>query len=369
MYIHWVGLPELTHAEYERYSRHLILPEVGLEGQRKLNAARVLLVGAGGLGSPAALYLAAVGVGTLGLVDFDVVEASNLQRQILFTTEDVGRSKLASARTRLVAMNPGVRVETHASGFLNGTFAILGNTTIDVSGTFSAEGSEVWEGEEYMPVASNSSTGYVIDVTLLVTTRVTANLWVNATTTYGSLPPFNLSVGDSVSAPFTSEVTAATSFSFFGFGQHMENRTSVAGSWTRQVLRQENVTVEAGTFSTYRMNESLGGFPGLAAVAPASGANETAWFSNDAGYYVKRVAYVNGSPVAEMRLKSYTYPASPSGLSLLDVVLITAVPIAVFALLLTLALRRRKARRSAAKGSSGAGPVGELPPREPGGKE
>ena len=113
MYIHWVGLPELTHAEYERYSRHLILPEVGLEGQRKLNAARVLLVGAGGLGSPAALYLAAVGVGTLGLVDFDVVEASNLQRQILFTTEDVGRSKLASARTRLVAMNPGVRVETH----------------------------------------------------------------------------------------------------------------------------------------------------------------------------------------------------------------------------------------------------------------
>ena len=113
MYIHWVGLPELTHAEYERYSRHLILPEVGLEGQRRLKAARVLLVGAGGLGSPAALYLAAVGVGTLGLVDFDVVEASNLQRQILFTTEDVGRSKLASARTRLVAMNPGVRVETH----------------------------------------------------------------------------------------------------------------------------------------------------------------------------------------------------------------------------------------------------------------
>src|SRR3972149_181573 len=113
MCIHWVGLPELTHAEYERYSRHLILPEVGLEGQRRLKAARVLLVGAGGLGSPAALYLAAVGVGTLGLVDFDVVQASNLQRQILFTTEDVGRSKLASARTRLVAMNPGVRVETH----------------------------------------------------------------------------------------------------------------------------------------------------------------------------------------------------------------------------------------------------------------
>src|SRR3989304_10484268 len=109
MYIHWVGLPELTHAEYERYSRHLILPEVGLEGQRRLKAARVLLVGAGGLGSPAALYLAAVGVGTLGLVDFDVVEASNLQRQILYGTADAGRSKLTSARTRLHATHTGGR--------------------------------------------------------------------------------------------------------------------------------------------------------------------------------------------------------------------------------------------------------------------
>ncbi len=267
------------------------------------------------------------------------------------------------------ALAGGVQVETHASGFLNGTFAILGNTTIGVSGTFSADGSEVWEGDDYLPVASNTSTDYVIDVTFVVTTKVTANLWVNATTSYGSLPPFNLSVGDFVSVPFTSDVTAATSVSFFGSGQHMENRTSVAGSWTRQVLRQENVTVEAGTFSTYRMNESLGGFPGIAAVAPGSGANETSWFSNDAGYYVKRVAYVNGTPVAEMRLKSYTYPASPAGFRLFDVVVITAVPIAVFALLLALVLRRRKARRSAAKGSSGAGPVGELPPPKPGGKE
>ncbi len=264
----------------------------------------------------------------------------------------------------------GVRVETHASGFLNGTFALLGNTTIGVSGTFSSDGSEVWEGSDYLPVASNTSSGYVVDVTILfVTTQVTANLWANATTTYDSFPPFNLSVSDSASAPFTSEVTAATSVSFFGSSQTMENRTSVAGTWVRQVLRQENVTVEAGTFSSYRLNESLGGFPGIAAVAPASGANETAWFSNDVGYYVKRIAYVNGSPAAEMRLKSYTYPASASGLTLLDVVLIIAVPVAVFALLLAVAFRRRKARRSAAKGSSGAGPVGELPPKEPGGNE
>jgi adenylyltransferase/sulfurtransferase len=105
--------PGLTHDEVTRYSRHLIMPEVGVEGQRRLKAARVLCIGAGGLGSPAALYLAAAGVGTLGIVDFDSVDASNLQRQILHGTPDVGRPKLESARTRLTALNPGVRIETH----------------------------------------------------------------------------------------------------------------------------------------------------------------------------------------------------------------------------------------------------------------
>ncbi len=105
--------PALTDAEVVRYSRHLILPEVGPDGQRRLKGARVLLVGAGGLGSPAALYLAAAGVGTLGLVDFDVVDASNLQRQILHGTPDVNRPKLKSAADRLNALNPEVRVEPH----------------------------------------------------------------------------------------------------------------------------------------------------------------------------------------------------------------------------------------------------------------
>src|SRR5438046_4646758 len=91
------ALPKLSHEEILRYSRHLILPDVGLEGQRKLKAARVLLVGAGGLGSPAALYLAAAGVGTIGLVDFDVVDKTNLQRQIIHGTATVGRTKLDSA--------------------------------------------------------------------------------------------------------------------------------------------------------------------------------------------------------------------------------------------------------------------------------
>jgi len=108
-----VNLPELSRDEIERYSRHLLLPEVGLEGQRKLKAARVLLIGAGGLGSPAALYLAAAGVGTLGIVDFDVVDVTNLQRQIIHGTSDVGRSKLASAIDRLREVNPHVAVEPH----------------------------------------------------------------------------------------------------------------------------------------------------------------------------------------------------------------------------------------------------------------
>ncbi|HWA96271.1 MAG TPA: molybdopterin-synthase adenylyltransferase MoeB [Terracidiphilus sp.] len=106
-------LPELTNDELARYSRHIILPEVGIEGQRKLKAAKVLCVGTGGLGSPLAFYLAAAGIGTLGLVDFDVVDASNLQRQILHTTKDVGRKKLDSAADKLTALNPGLNVVKH----------------------------------------------------------------------------------------------------------------------------------------------------------------------------------------------------------------------------------------------------------------
>jgi adenylyltransferase/sulfurtransferase len=108
-----IELPELTEDDLVRYSRHLILPEVGIEGQRKLKAARVLCVGTGGLGSPLALYLAAAGVGTLGLVDFDVVDASNLQRQIIHSTADIGRKKLDSAEEKLKALNPALNVVKH----------------------------------------------------------------------------------------------------------------------------------------------------------------------------------------------------------------------------------------------------------------
>jgi molybdopterin/thiamine biosynthesis adenylyltransferase/rhodanese-related sulfurtransferase/molybdopterin converting factor small subunit len=104
---------ELTKAELIRYNRHLILPEVGPAGQKKLKNSSVLCVGAGGLGSPLALYLAAAGVGRIGIVDFDVVDESNLQRQIIHDTPSVGTSKLASAKKRLLALNPFITVETH----------------------------------------------------------------------------------------------------------------------------------------------------------------------------------------------------------------------------------------------------------------
>src|SRR5882762_7614655 len=107
------ALPQLSNNEIARYSRHLILPEVGMEGQQKLKAAKVLCVGTGGLGAPLTFYLAAAGIGTLGLVDFDVVDESNLQRQIIHSTADVGRPKIDSAADKLKALNPHVNIVKH----------------------------------------------------------------------------------------------------------------------------------------------------------------------------------------------------------------------------------------------------------------
>lgn len=112
---------QLSNEEIRRYSRHLIMPEVALDGQKKLKAASVLLIGTGGLGSPMAMYLAAAGVGRIGLVDFDVVEFSNLQRQIIHHTTDVGRPKLESAAEKLRAINPYVEIVTHETIFDSGT--------------------------------------------------------------------------------------------------------------------------------------------------------------------------------------------------------------------------------------------------------
>ena len=129
-------LPVLAEAERQRYARHLSLAEVGPEGQARLKAGAVLIVGAGGLGSPAALYLAAAGVGRLGLLDFDRVDLSNLQRQVLFDGEDIGAPKAAAARDRLVAMNPDIRIEAHEERLTVANAArLVGDYDVVIDGT------------------------------------------------------------------------------------------------------------------------------------------------------------------------------------------------------------------------------------------
>jgi sulfur-carrier protein adenylyltransferase/sulfurtransferase len=130
------ALPALSAEERNRYARHLILPGVGLDGQRRLKAAKVLIVGAGGLGSPTALYLTAAGVGTLGLIDNDAVDVTNLQRQVLHGTRDIGRAKLDSARDRLHDLNPHVNVVTHAEWLTSANaLQILAQYDIVIDGT------------------------------------------------------------------------------------------------------------------------------------------------------------------------------------------------------------------------------------------
>jgi sulfur-carrier protein adenylyltransferase/sulfurtransferase len=130
------GLPMLSNEEIARYSRHVIIPEVGMTGQRKLKAAGVLMIGTGGLGAPLGMYLAAAGVGRLGLVDFDVVDVSNLQRQIIHGTRDVGRPKIASARDRLEDINPHVEIETHETRLTSANaLQLFRNYDVIVDGT------------------------------------------------------------------------------------------------------------------------------------------------------------------------------------------------------------------------------------------
>jgi adenylyltransferase/sulfurtransferase len=131
-----MGGIQLSKEEIRRYGRHLIMPEVGLDGQKKLKAASVLLVGAGGLGSPLALYLAAAGVGKIGLVDFDVVEFSNLQRQVLYSTADVGKPKLAAAADRISGINPHAQLELHEDRLTSeNAMEILAGYDVIVDGT------------------------------------------------------------------------------------------------------------------------------------------------------------------------------------------------------------------------------------------
>ncbi len=129
-------LPDLSHSEILRYSRHLLIPEVGLEGQRKLKASSALIIGTGGLGSPVSLYLAAAGVGRIGLVDYDVVDFSNLQRQVIHGSSNLGQLKVESARSRMLDINPDIQVDTFNQVFTSeNAFRIAQDYDIIIDGT------------------------------------------------------------------------------------------------------------------------------------------------------------------------------------------------------------------------------------------
>jgi len=238
-----------------------------------------------------------------------------------------------------------VRVETRASGFLNGTFSAPGLPgTGTVSGTFSSLTTDLWETQAYLPVASEGTTTYLATISFLVTIDFSASIRLNATTAYASIPAFDLDVGESATTPYTTDVLANTTATFSGETFTSENVTSLSSTWTREVLRETTVAVDAGMFSAYEMNQTLTVFPGLAGFVPTNRANETAYFSNSAGNYVKRDAYANGTRVAEISLVSYSYGPGSSGLSIVDLSLIVGVPIvALLAVLVWLRRRKKKA--------------------------
>jgi len=238
-----------------------------------------------------------------------------------------------------------VRVDTRTTGFLNGTFSAPGLPgRVSVTGSFTSAATELWEMQAYLPVASMGTTTYVATLSYIVSRDISAAVRVNATTGYGSIPPFDLGVGNASTAAFTSHLVVNTTVSGLGPPIASENETTVAGNWTRKILAATTVTVDAGTFAVVEMNQTLTSFAGLAGIVPTAGANETAYFSSAAGNYVKRDAYANGTHVAGLTLESYSYGARPAGLSLVDVSLLVMLPIA--ALLLVIFMLRRRKRKT-----------------------
>ncbi|HKW42612.1 MAG TPA: hypothetical protein VJP06_00355 [Thermoplasmata archaeon] len=252
----------------------------------------------------------------------------------------IGSASVVSRGTTISA----VRVDTRTSGFLNGTFSVPGVGSAQVTGTISTSTTEFWEDESYLVVQSTGTTAYNAQVMLLVSTPLTVNLRLNTTTTFSTIPPFGLDVGQNATVHQDTFLAFNSTFTAFGRTSSTANQTNVSATWRREVVSAENVTVDAGTFFAYKLNQTLGSFPGIPGGF-AGGANETAYFSNDAGYYAKRVAYSNGTPVAEMSLKAYTYGANrPSGLNVIQTALFVAVLIVIALVLAILIWRRRKGR-------------------------
>jgi hypothetical protein len=237
---------------------------------------------------------------------------------------------------------PTIQVNTRATGFLNGTFQAPGFGSADITGTFTTESTEFWEDQAYLPIESTGTTSYVAHITYVIPTDLVLDFRANASTTVSPVPTFDLDVGQSATATLATHLELNSTFTFFGQTRSQTNATDGTSTWRREVLSRENVTVEAGTFPSYRLNQTASGFSGLPLGIAA--ANETAYFSNDVGYYTKREAYANGSRVGEVRLKSYSFgPAGPSWLGTWGLPLLL-VAVVAGTLLVTVLWRRRKDR-------------------------
>jgi hypothetical protein len=264
-----------------------------------------------------------------GTIHFDLVGQAEV--------DILGSSSVVSGGVTI----PTVAARTTTSGFLNGTFQLPGVGRAHVTGTFKSSASEDWEDRAYLVIRSNTTTTYTADVTFVITTQLVASLRANATTSVASIPPFDLDVGQSASASLQTHLVVNSTVTAAGRTQSSENRTDVSSLWRREVLSRESVSVEAGIFAAYKMNQTVGGFAGF--VGLSGGTNETAYFSNDTGNYVKRDAYANGTRVAEMRLTSYSFGARASSFGLIDWLLIV-VAVAAGSLLVFAYWRRRKKR-------------------------
>lgn len=261
----------------------------------------------------------------------------------------------------------GVEASMRTTGFLNGTFEIPEVPLPGIlTGTFTSDGSEVWEDDGYLAIETHEETAFDMQVTFVVSTPLTIRVRSNASTSVVHERPFPLDVGNRTTASLETELQVNTTVVVFGMEASFENRTAFESTWSREVLSREPVSVDAGTFDAYRLNQTLVAFPGLSIGAGSAGGNETAWWSNGAGNYVKRTAYVNGTPVAETRLNSYSYGPAP-GFPILPVTVGLIVVVAGVVALLW--FRRRKAVGASrpSKGSNGGNrSAPESSPREGG---
>ncbi len=296
------------------------------------------------------------GLNGSGVGRFSLSTAGRVEVQVLGAAERTVRESLIR----------GVDVSTSVSGFLNGTFSVPGlpGPPASVTGTFTSATTELWEDRGYFAVESRGTAAYTADVTVPpFTSRFSVASRMNANSSVVQGATFPLDVGKNASASLQTNLLVNATISFPGRVFSSENATSFASAWKRVVLAREVVSVEAGTFSVYRLNQTVNAFPGLGAVALSPGSNETAYWSNDVRNYVKRDLYVNNSRVSEIRLKSFT--PGQSGPALLVSLLVIGVPLIVGAFVILMLLLRLRKRRAAAIEQTPSLAEGMPPPPPP----